>query len=157
MHRAADEGSQDEEQERAASGHARDADPEDAVDRVDARLRHRAAHPDAVRGRADDRRGIAVSGAAADGRQGMGVRRVEYLGQQPASSLLQAHDRREEAARYRGIAILPDVRRDHARDEDDVGSDYRGCRGFCAPTSAVFSSGISSIGTWTRSCAFTKT
>jgi hypothetical protein len=61
MQREPDEGRQDEEQERAASGHARDVDPEDAVDRVDARLRHRAAHPDAVGGRADDRRGIAVS------------------------------------------------------------------------------------------------
>ena len=35
-------------------------------------------------------------------------------------ALLHAHDCREEAARRRGIAILPDVRRDHARDEDDV-------------------------------------
>jgi DNA-binding PadR family transcriptional regulator len=34
------------------AGHARDVDSEDAVDRVDARLRHRAAHPDAVGGRA---------------------------------------------------------------------------------------------------------
>src|SRR6266849_9718319 len=64
MQRGADERSQDEEQERAASGHARDVDSEDAIDRVDARLRRRAAHPDAVGGRADDRRGIAVSGAA---------------------------------------------------------------------------------------------
>src|SRR5207244_9940929 len=48
MQREADERSEDEEQERAASGHARDVDSEDAVDRVDARLRHRAAHPDAV-------------------------------------------------------------------------------------------------------------
>src|SRR5262249_33895611 len=72
MQREADERSQDEEQERAASGHARDVDSEDAVDRVDTRLRHRAAHPDAVGGRADDRRGNAVSGAAADARQAMG-------------------------------------------------------------------------------------
>src|SRR5882762_11982717 len=72
MQREADERSEDEEQERAASGHARDVDSEDAVDRIDARLRHRAAPPDAVGGRADDRRGIAVSGAAADARQGMG-------------------------------------------------------------------------------------
>jgi DNA-binding PadR family transcriptional regulator len=35
-------------------------------------------------------------------------------------ALLHAHVGREEAARRRGIAILPDVRRDHARDEDDV-------------------------------------
>src|SRR6478672_5183549 len=42
MQRAADETSEDEEQERIASGHARDADSEDVVDRVDARLRHRA-------------------------------------------------------------------------------------------------------------------
>src|SRR5262249_29393676 len=120
MQRVADERSEDEEQERAASGHARDVDSEDAVDRVDARLRHRAAHPDAVGGRADDRRGIAVSGAAADARQEMGVGRVEDFGEQPASPLLQAHGCREEAARRRSIAILPDVRRDHARDEDDV-------------------------------------
>ena len=40
--------------------------------------------------------------------------------EQPAGALLHAHDCREEAARRRGGAILPDVRRDHARDEDDV-------------------------------------
>src|SRR5919204_845978 len=120
MQREADERSEDEEQERAASGHARDVDSEDAVDRVDARLRHRATHPDAVGGRADDRRGIAVSSAAADARQAMGVGRVEDFREQPASALLHAHDRREEAARRRGIAILPDVRRDHARDENDI-------------------------------------
>src|SRR6266478_1165734 len=56
--------------------------------------RRRAAHPDAVGGRADDRRGIAVSGAAADARQGMGVGRVEDFGEQPASALLHAHDGR---------------------------------------------------------------
>ena len=53
MQRTANERGQ-EGQERAAAGHARDVDSEDAVDRVDARLRHRAAHPDAVGGRADD-------------------------------------------------------------------------------------------------------
>src|SRR5215471_96449 len=73
MQRAPDERDQDEEQERAVSRHARDVDSEDAVDRVDARLRHRAAHPDAVGGRTDGRRGFAVSGAAADARQGMGA------------------------------------------------------------------------------------
>src|SRR5436189_3671097 len=99
MQREPDERSEDEEQERVASGHARDVDSEDAVDRVDARLRHRAAYPDAVGRRADDRRGIAVSGAAADARQAMGVGRVEDFGEQPASALLHAHDGREEAAR----------------------------------------------------------
>jgi DNA-binding PadR family transcriptional regulator len=55
-------------------------------------------------------------------RQGMGAGRVEDLGEQPASALLQAHDCGEDAARCRGNAILPDVRRDHARAEDDVAS-----------------------------------
>src|SRR5207249_2334068 len=63
---------------------------------------------------------IAVSGAAADARQGMGGGQVEDFGEQPARALLHAHDGREAAARRRGIAVLPDVRRDHARDEDDV-------------------------------------
>src|SRR5258706_13130229 len=106
MQREADERSQDEEQERAASGHARDVDSEDAVDRADARLRHRAAPPDAVGGRADDRRGIAVSGAAADARQGMGVGQVEDFGEQPASALLPANDGREEPPWRRAIPNL---------------------------------------------------
>ena len=44
-------------------------------------------------------RGIAVSGAAADACQGMGVGRVEDFGEQPASALLHAHDYREKTAR----------------------------------------------------------
>src|SRR5262245_19808223 len=56
----------------------------------------------------------------------MGVGRVEDVGEQPARALLHAHDCREEAARRRGIAILPDVRRDHARNEEDVVSGLSG-------------------------------
>src|SRR5687768_3364950 len=45
---------------------------------------------------------------------------MEDFGQQPARARLHPHNGGEKAARRRGIALLPDVRRDHARDEDNV-------------------------------------
>ena len=64
--------------------------------------------------------------------------RVEDFGEQPACALLQAHRRREEAARGRGVAVHPDIRRNHARDEDDVVSDSQ--EGPWVPCSDVCSS-----------------
>jgi DNA-binding PadR family transcriptional regulator len=79
------------------------------------------------------------------------------FGEQPPSALLHAHAGREEAARHRGIAILPDVRRDHARDENGVVSDSGGLRWvLCSDVCCSSSSGISSIGIWKTSCAFTR-
>src|SRR5262249_59669731 len=113
---------------------------------------------DAAGGRAKDGRGIVLSGAAGDARKERGGGRVEDVGEQPPSPLLHAHDCREAAARRRGIAILPDVRRDHARDEDDVVvlTVWRVPWVLCSDVCCCSSGGISSIGISKMSCAFTR-
>jgi DNA-binding PadR family transcriptional regulator len=66
--------------------------------------------------------GIAVSGAAADARQGMGVAEWKTSANNRRARFYTLTAAGKKQLGRRGIAILPDVRRDHARDEDDVAS-----------------------------------
>src|ERR1039458_10874603 len=82
---------------RPAAGNPGHADPE--IDRAQARARlgHCSAHPAGIERRAADRAGLALSGAASAGVQGVDSGAMGRLGEQPAGTVLLADSGRPKA------------------------------------------------------------
>src|ERR1035437_43885 len=93
-------------------GNAGPAHPQDALHGRASRLRHRAAHPEAVERCAARGGGLALPRAAAHAGQGVRLLGVEALAHRAPGPLLQAHGGRPPPARSPGIE-LPRLRRRH--------------------------------------------
>src|SRR4030095_3104604 len=92
-------------EERAPAGTAGAAHPEVALDRPAARLRNRAPHPADESGRAADRGGLALPGAAPPRAPRAHRRRVGPVGGEPPREVLSPHEGRQGRAARAGRRV----------------------------------------------------